>query len=431
MSVNTCKSGSSPIPEILGEDALIITLEFDRWVTGSGASTWERLDVLALDRRGGLIVAELKRDIAKDDVMVQALNYAAMASRFNLDLLTEAYAARRDRELTAAELLDELREWAPSLSDDTLSPPRIVLLAEEFGPVLRNTAMFLIEQGLDLRLVRAQLYRMANGTLALTASQLLPVRDTEEFMVRPRSAASTQRATRAAAERQASIPDRLVRAGVFADGSKLRIVVPEGLREDHDAIAAWLAADAQRAIVYWRQDSRKPVRWAVDQQVWNLTGLIRHVIEEATGESPPAQIWSPRWFRTPAGEVLHKIAERLDADSGSSFDWSSLHSVLAELPAGRWTTYGDLAVITGTAAQPLGGHLAKCAACPNAWRVLGSDGRSRPNFEWSDPMDRRTQEQALLAQGVRFANGAADQRQRLSRSDLEALMRDVDRRDAV
>lgn len=40
--------------------------------------------------------------------------------------------------------------------------------------MLTNTAMFLIKQGLDLRLVRVRLYRMEK-TLALTASQLLPV----------------------------------------------------------------------------------------------------------------------------------------------------------------------------------------------------------------------------------------------------------------
>jgi hypothetical protein len=125
--------------------------------------------LLALDRAGRLIVAELKRDIAPDTVLVQTLNYAAMASRFNLDLLAEAYGARRGGDLSTAELQDVLREWAPALTDETLAPPRMVLVAEDFGPVLRNTAMFLIEQGLDLRLVRVQLYRMSNGTLALTA----------------------------------------------------------------------------------------------------------------------------------------------------------------------------------------------------------------------------------------------------------------------
>lgn len=409
-------------PEILGEDVLIITFEFDRWITGAGTPTWERLDVLALDRTGRLIVAELKRDIAPDAVVVQALNYAAMVSRFNLDLLIEAYGARRGGDLSAVQLQEELREWAPALSDETLAPPRIVLVAEDFGPVLRNTAMFLIEQGLDLRLVRVQLYRMANGTLALTASQLLPVPDTEEFMVRPRSAASTQRAARTAAARRASIPDRVVAAGVFAEGDELRIVVPAGVGEDREAIAAWLSEDPQRAVVRWRQDPRAPVVWAVDGESWNLTTLIRHVVEAATGEPARTQVWGPNWYQTLEGEVLHRVAEPLADSGGPRFDWSRLHEVLAELPAGRWTTYGDIAEVVGTAAQPLGGHLARCAECPNAWRVLGGDGRPRPTFEWSDPTDTRSQEEALAAEGVSFSHGTAEPDRRLGPAEINSLI---------
>lgn len=407
-------------PEILGEGVLIVTFEFDRWITGAGAPTWERLDVLALDRAGQLIVAELKRDVAPDAVMVQALNYAAMARGFSLDLLVEAYGARRGGELSPAELQEELREWAPAVSDDTLAPPRIVLVAEDFGPVLRNTAMFLIEQGLNLRLVRVQLYRMTNGTLALTVSQLLPVPDTEEFMVRPRSAVATQRATRAAAARRASIPDRLVAAGIFEEGRELRIVVPAGAGEDRDTLAAWLAEDPQRGVVRWRQDPRAPVEWAVNGEAWNLTTLIRHIIEEATGEPARTQVWGPNWYQTLDGEVMHKVAEPLGDVGGERFDWSRLHAVLAALPSGRWTTYGDLAEVVGTAAQPLGHHIARCHECANAWRVLGGDGRPRPNFKWSDPTDIRTQEQALVDEAITFTDSVADSANRCGLAELKS-----------
>jgi alkylated DNA nucleotide flippase Atl1 len=412
-------------PEILGEDVLIITFEFDRWITGAGAPTWERLDVLALDRAGRLIVAELKRDVAPDAVMVQALNYAAMARGFSLDLLVEAYGARLGGELAASELQEELREWAPAVSDETLAPPRIVLVAEDFGPVLRTTAIFLIEQGLDLRLVRVQLYRMTNGTLALTASQLLPVPDTEDFMVRPRSAASTQRAARAAAARRASIPERLVTAGVFEEGQELRIVVPAGVGEDRDAVGRWLADDPQRAVVRWRQDPRASVEWAVDGEAWNLTTLIGHIIEEATGELARTRVWGPNWYQTLEGEVLQKVAEPLGDVGGDRFDWSHLHAVLAALPSGRWTTYGDLAQVVGTAPQPLGQHIARCAECPNAWRVLGGDGRPRPTFKWSDPSDTRTQEQALVGEGISFTAGAAEPAKRLGPAELNRLLSGV------
>ncbi|MGH8931325.1 MAG: hypothetical protein ACRDZO_12045 [Egibacteraceae bacterium] len=95
-------------PEILGEDVLVVTFEFDRWITGAGDATWERLDVLALDHAGRLVIAELKRDRAPDAVMVQALNYAAMVSRFNLDELVEAYAHRPGSDASADEILAKL-----------------------------------------------------------------------------------------------------------------------------------------------------------------------------------------------------------------------------------------------------------------------------------------------------------------------------------
>jgi alkylated DNA nucleotide flippase Atl1 len=346
-------------------------------------------------------------------------------SRFSLDLLAEAYADRQQGDRTGLAVLDELRGWAPALSDETLGPPRIVLIAEDFGPVLTNTAMFLIEQGLDLRLVRVQLYKMPNETLALTASQVLPVPDAEEFMVRPRSGSSTQRATRvAAATRRAPIPDRLVAANCFREGDELRFVVPAGVQQDREGIARWIAEEPRRGIVRWRQDARAPVTWDEDGQPWNMAALVRHIIELATGAPPQTDVWGPRWFETPDGRKLDKVAEELD-DSWSqarAFDWSTLHELLTALPAAQWTTYGDLAVVVGTAAQPLGNHMASCDSCQNAWRVLGSDGRPRPNFGWSDANDQRTQQEALVEEGVEFSQGAAAPRARLTMADLNGLL---------
>ncbi|MFL6239310.1 MAG: hypothetical protein ACJ735_07480 [Actinomycetes bacterium] len=410
-------------PEILGEDALIITFEFDKWLTAAGSPTWERLDVLALDRSGRLVVAELKRDKAPDTVMVQALNYAAMARRFTLDLLVETYAANRRQDTSTSEPIDELREWAPAISDDSLAPPRVVLIAEDFGPVMTNTAMFLIEQGLDLRLIRIQLYRLSDDTLALTASQLLPVPDVEEFMVRPRSVAQTQRSTRAAATRRASVTDRLVSAAVLADGDELQIVVPVGTQEDRDRISAWLEGEPSRCLVRWQNEARAPARWAVDGDAWNLTTLIRHIIEKATDESPRTQVWGPNWYQTRDGVVLYKIAEGLtESTEQGRFDWQTLHDLMRALPRGSWTTYGDLAEVVGTAAQPLGNHVTHCSTCDHAWRVLGGDGRPRPNFRWADPNDRRTQQEALEAEGLLFDRGSASTSQRLTSADLTDLI---------
>jgi hypothetical protein len=243
---------------------------------------------------------------------MQALNYAAMVSRFSLDTLADVYAAHRGSEqLTSEQALAELGEWAPELSDETLGPPRIVLVATDFGPQVTNTSMFLYENGIDMRLIRVQLYRTATGELVLTTSQLLPVPAAETFMIRPRSAPPAQAAVREARARRAAIPEQLVNHQVFKEGQPLRIVVPSGVDQDRETIDAWLEEDPTRRSVTWQQDAHQPVIWAVDGQPYNLKLLIRHIVEQATGQPPRAPLWGPNWYRDENDTPLHKLAEQL------------------------------------------------------------------------------------------------------------------------
>ena len=85
-------------PEILGEGMLVITSEFDRWVSQAGKDP-DRLDVLGLETSGRLVVAELKRDTAPESVSLQAINYAARASRFTPELLAEWGFIRKPTDL--------------------------------------------------------------------------------------------------------------------------------------------------------------------------------------------------------------------------------------------------------------------------------------------------------------------------------------------
>ena len=299
-------------PAILGEDILLVSVEFDRWVAGDGSRPADSLDVLGLDRNGRLVLAELKRDKAADTVTMQALNYAAMVSRFSLDDLIAVFEPTHQRSNRSdLQALDVLTEWAPGLSDETLGPPRIVLVASDFSATVTNTALFLYESGLDVRLIRYQLYRTASAQVIFTASQLLPVPKAEEFMVRPSSSAQTRAVRKDAGERRAAIPDRLVAAHVFAEGQPLRIVVPAGVAEDRETIGQWLAESPDRSQVTWHADARMPVVWSVDGQAYNLTTLVKKVIELATGAPAQTQAWGPNWFRDGSDRNLAKIADGL------------------------------------------------------------------------------------------------------------------------
>ena len=65
-------------PEILGEDLLIIAKEL---VLSSG----KRLDLLAVDKEGALVIIELKRDDSGSEVEWQAIKYASYCSSFSQD----------------------------------------------------------------------------------------------------------------------------------------------------------------------------------------------------------------------------------------------------------------------------------------------------------------------------------------------------------
>lgn len=138
-------------PSILGPGIMIVTFEFDRWWS-SGGNPLDRLDVLGLDRSGQLVVAELKRGAAPDTVEMQAVKYAAMASRFTAESLASQHArflASRGPAVTDDEALNALEEHteAKSLTVETLRQPRIVLLAASFPPVVTATAVWLREMG--------------------------------------------------------------------------------------------------------------------------------------------------------------------------------------------------------------------------------------------------------------------------------------------
>jgi uncharacterized protein with ParB-like and HNH nuclease domain/alkylated DNA nucleotide flippase Atl1 len=111
-----------------------------------------------------------------------------------------------------------------------------------------------------------------------------------------------------------------------------------------------------------------------------------------------------------------------------SRDWQLAHQVLAALPHGTWTSYGDLAAFLGSGAQAVGNHLANTPGVANAYRVLTSEGKVSDGFRWAAPQDTGRDVRAqLAADGVRFtATGAADLAQRLTSDDLAALLAGTD-----
>ncbi|MET7340862.1 DUF262 domain-containing protein [Streptomyces sp. NPDC087866] len=104
--------------------------------------------------------------------------------------------------------------------------------------------------------------------------------------------------------------------------------------------------------------------------------------------------------------------------------WGEMRQALLTMPAGTWTTYGDLAALIGTHAVTIGNHIAARPALHGAYRVLTADGKISPGFRWPEgydgPLDPR---EVLEREGVPFDGwGRARRSHRLTVSDLASLV---------
>jgi hypothetical protein len=72
---------------VIGEDLLLLAEEFSQW-----EDSRRRVDLLALDREGALVVIELKRGEDGGHMELQAVRYAAMLSTLRFHQAAAAHA---------------------------------------------------------------------------------------------------------------------------------------------------------------------------------------------------------------------------------------------------------------------------------------------------------------------------------------------------
>lgn len=229
-------------PRLLGEDLFIVTTEFAGFDRAS-----ERLDVLAVDIRGKLVVVELKRSAVGTHAELQALRYAAYCSTLTLEDLAELHAEHLTRQgspgITRDEALERIRAF---VSDPTFTVlddrPRIILAAEEFPTGMTATVMWLRGFDIDVSCVRLRPHRV-EGSLILDSSVLIPLPEAEEFLVRRERKEAGQASASGGTARTRAAP---VPIDEYADR------LSPGVRAMFDQLRAHLTARADVNEVAWK-----------------------------------------------------------------------------------------------------------------------------------------------------------------------------------
>lgn len=170
--------------------------------------------------------------------------------------------------------------------------------------------------------------------------------------------------------------------------------------------------------------------------IWNEKGASLQFWRSVfLKRAPTALVALDKYLPTPIGpgnstrdispELLELLSTAYAEAKGTTkqgFDWTLVRAAIESIPPGWWTTYGDLAALAGTAAQPVAGYVANVTRLEGAWRVLTAGGTPSLGFKWADPSDTRSIMDVLQDEGLELMNGVADPRRRLGVEQLKALL---------
>lgn len=171
-------------PEALGEELLIIQKEFDGF-----DDTKERLDLLALDKNGQLVLIENKLDDSGRDVVWQALKYAAYCSSLKSSQIVDIFRSYLDdycegQGTTADERICEFLDV--STLDETIlnegSSQRIILVAAKFRKEVTSTVLWLLNRGISMKCVKVTPF-LLDDDFILDVRQIIPVPEAQEYMI--------------------------------------------------------------------------------------------------------------------------------------------------------------------------------------------------------------------------------------------------------
>lgn len=176
-------------PSALGEELLIIQKEFDGF-----DDTRERLDLLALDKDGNLVIIENKLDDSGRDVVWQAIKYASYCASLTKLQIVEIFQrylnqgnhtmnAEGERLEASAQICDFLD--VPDMDEVNLNlgnSQRIIMVAAHFRKEVTSTALWLIGQGINIQCFKVTPYALA-GQCLINIDQIIPTPESKELMI--------------------------------------------------------------------------------------------------------------------------------------------------------------------------------------------------------------------------------------------------------
>jgi hypothetical protein len=290
--VETCESGSfeelkiwershiqewiRKSPEVLGEELLVLSIEFDRFVQSN-----DRLDILAMDKVGNLVVVELKRDNMAGYADLQSLRYASMISTLTLKSVLPYYLDYNNKsypdnpiDITKAEEL--INDFVEGEFDDFTLKPRIILCSENFSTELTTTVLWLRNQyGVDMSCVRIKPHKVGNKII-IVPTLIIPIPEAKQYQIDIQQkeeiihSEKTQRTRRPTSIRML-LEKNLIKAGDILQLSKDKL--PGHLQPFFDG----KESNYYQVKVTGKSGKANNVVWLFDNEEYSITNVSHHI----------------------------------------------------------------------------------------------------------------------------------------------------------
>lgn len=316
-------------PAVLGEDLLIIAEEFGDW---QGAK--RRIDLLALDRAGQLVVIELKRTDDGGHMELQALRYAAMVSAMTFDQAVDNYSRLhatdresdsrgRDSRAVIAEFIGRSDEES---SIEISSKVRIILVSRNFSVEITTTVLWLNNfYATDIKCIRMTPYKLEGGTEYLDVQQVIPLPEAQDYQVKIREKEASRERSEIASGGNDNTQYRIVvdgRASAPLNKREAALAMVKALKEagvPYEEIARIFPTNKLRGFDEIIVDPDQLLQ-KIRSETLMIDPEIRFFYKEPLVDTQLKQTWvlSNQWKREGLEATFRKVVEAY-GDKGISY----------------------------------------------------------------------------------------------------------------
>jgi hypothetical protein len=279
-----------------------VSIEFDRFVNSN-----DRLDVLAIDRQGNLVVIELKRDAYAGYADLQSVRYAAMVSSMTIDNLLPYYLAYQKKYLkietpSKENSRTDIEEFVNQDSFEELSSkPRIILCSENFSQEITTTVLWLNQSGLDISCVRITPHKIGEQVV-IVPNKIIPLQEAKQYLIDIQKKEEQQEKKTGYRQRTMRI---LIENKLLKEGDKifLKNGLPKFMKFEKDN-------PVFSATITGKLGQSNSIKWDFDNNEYAISALTWMLFKEKHPEKKDPGGVNGNWhWMNEKGKNLWEIAE--------------------------------------------------------------------------------------------------------------------------